>query len=112
MHPKSPKQEESSKMCVFIGNSITICCAMCSWKWVPLGGGIGQKEGGLEVRQRTVETTEYHQAGICIQPSRDLLLPRDCTELLRRAWSLGFLYGGLLQDRILLFQGLVKTSQS
>lgn len=47
MHPKSPKQEESSKMRVFVGNSMAICCAMCSGKRVPLGGGIGQKEGGL-----------------------------------------------------------------
>lgn len=111
MYPKSPKQEESSKMRVFVGNSIAICCAMCSGKRVPLGGGIGQKEGGLEVRQKTVETTEHHRPAMCIQPSRDLLLPRDCTELLRRAQSLGFLYGDLLQNRILLFLGLVKTSQ-
>lgn len=113
MHPKSPKQEESSKMRVFVGNSIAICCAMCSGQRVPLGGGIGQEEGGLEVRQKTVETTEHHRPACVSSPPGTYfsLGTRDCTELLRRAQSLGFLYGDLLQDRILLFLGLVKTSQ-
>lgn len=111
MYPKSPKQEESSKMCVFVGNSIAICCAMCSGKRVPLGGGIGQKEGGLEVRQKTVETTEHHRPACVSSPLGtyfSLGTVQNYSEGLR---VLAFCMGDLLQKRILLFLGLVKTSQ-
>jgi hypothetical protein len=54
MYPKYPKQEESSKTHVFIGNSRAVCspCVLGRvYLWEEVNG---QKGGGLRVREKTV----------------------------------------------------------
>lgn len=111
MYPKSPKQEERSKMHVFIGNSMAICCAVCSGKHVPLGRGTGQKGGGLCVRPKTVEATELHQASICIHPSGACFSQENVSRVPQKGWESGPFVRWLLQDGMLIFLGLVKRSQ-
>lgn len=105
MYPKSPKQEASSKTHVFTGNSMAICCAVCSGKrqWPERRGPV--------VRHQTVEVTEPHQASI-VSILQVLASPRDCVQGTPEGWGSWSLLCQFASRWKTGICGLVKRSQT